>query len=574
MFKRYVCTMMLVLASMAWVNQPVAAETAKEDTAQITLKKTAISKKNLYTYTVKEGDTLSGIIRNIPGNTDKDIARQYELIKELNPEIPDIEDLEVGQSIVLPGKPSTNAKEYPGEEKTVAVSKVPSTAKVFYRIKRGDTLYKIIRSELKSSEANIPQAVRAIKAINPGMRNVNKIYAGTIIRLPDKTVFVKTPEDIKPVTREMAKISEKSSQPEKIIEVKDKKNMPPEARLALLKQIMTQMNATVTTDGNYYLPIPKAGQVTIDCAKIPLIEFEDNTTVFLDLEDRAHGNLKKMISGNWKNYHLVKISDDDDIIGILKKVLNTTKNYDLIKAEKPLTVGGGRPAVEVLADWLIVKPVPGQQTKSVVQGLRPIAENNLLLPKSIKNYAQRNSLMLTEFSDETGIVGKPEELYSLPPVPVFPTTSAKDFAYALVSHLGFTAEKDFDIQLFDTVKDGFNLSIKADVLVHKDDKKYVIYSQPLSQQFINALKQAGHETIFVNDSDSPKNIMGNVLSGLAIPFQYDHFVFSGPEKNQAPYSVKFNGTKINQDLYIVDFDMDSELRGLLKEVWSANIARY
>jgi hypothetical protein len=27
-------------------------------------------------------------------------------------------------------------------------------------------------------------------------------------------------------------------------------------------------------------------------------------------------------------------------------------------------------------------------------------------------------------------------------------------------------------------------------------------------------------------------------------------------------------------LYVIDFDIDQELRGLLQEVWSANIAKY
>lgn len=573
MFKRYVFAVMVVLALMALFNQPVAAESTKEDTAQITFQKTAISRKSLYTYTVREGDNLAKIIRSIPGSTEKDIARNYQLLKELNPEIPDIEDLEVGQSIFLPGKPSTETQERDVEEMTESTADVSSTAKKYYKIKRGDTLYKIIRRELKTAEINIAPMVRTIKAINPNIRNVNKIYTGTVIRLPDETVFVKTPEDIEPATEQMATASDKSMQPAKIIEIKEKKSMPPEARLALLKQIITQMNATVTTTGNYYLPIPKAGQVTIDCSKIPVIEFDGGTTVFLDLENRANNNLKKMITSNWKNFHLVKIDHDDDIFNILKKVFTTTKAYDIIKNENPLTIGA-RPRMEIMVDWLIVKPITGQQSKSVVQGLRPIYENNLLLPKSIKDYAQKNGFTITEFSEESGIVGKPEELYSLPSVPVFPTTSAKDFSYALVSHLGLSAEKDIEIQLFDTVKDGFNLSIKADVLVNKDDKKYVIYSQSLSQQFTNALKQAGYETIFVSDGDSPKNIMGNVLSGLNIPFTYENFIFSGPEKNQAPYALKFNGTKINQDLYIVDFNMDSELRGLLHEVWSAKIARY
>jgi hypothetical protein len=130
--------------------------------------------------------------------------------------------------------------------------------------------------------------------------------------------------------------------------------------------------------------------------------------------------------------------------------------------------------------------------------------------------------------------------------------------------------------MFDTVKDGFNLSIKADVLVNKENKKYIIYSQILSPQFVNALKQAGNELIFVKDNDSPEKIMEKILHGLNIPFTSGNFTFSGPEKNQAPYALNFNGTKIktDKDLYVIDFDIDQELRGLLQEVWSANIAKY
>ena len=185
--------------------------------------------------------------------------------------------------------------------------------------------------------------------------------------------------------------------------------------------------------------------------------------------------------------------------------------------------------------------------------------------------------MITEISGETGLAGKPEEVYSLPPMTVFPAASAKDFSYALVAYLGLNAEKDVDIQIFDTVKDGFNLSIKADVLVKNGDKKYIIYSQNLSQQFINALKQAGNEPIFISDNDSPKNIMENILRGHEYSFLLPIILyFPDPSKNQAPYTLKFSGTKIktNQDLYVIDFDIDQELRGLLQEVWSANIARY
>ena len=568
MIKRYILVLIVIIVSSALVYQPVAA---KEDTAQITLKKTAVSKKKLYTYTVKKGDILSTIIRHIPGITEEDISNNYQLIKELNPRVPDLDNLEVGQSLVLPGKPFTESE---GKDTTAATSKISSNMGKHYKIKKGDTLIKIIYRELKV-RTNILKTLKIIKSINPSIRNINKIYAGNIIKLPGKTIFVKTTEETKAAAPEVVKLSEKTTQPEKVIEINEKKFMPPEARLAVLKQVITQMNgSSITTTGNYYLPIPKTGQVTIDCSKIPVIEFDDNTTVFLDLENRAHNNLKKMISDNWANYYLIKVNKNDDVIAILKKVINTTKSYSMTKSEKPMTIGAF-PPVEVIVDWVIVNTLP-KQAQPIKQGLRLVYENNLLLPKSIKNYSQKNGLIITEISEETGIVGKPEEVYSLPPMPVFPTTSAKDFSYALVSYLGLSAEKDVDIQMFDAKKDGFNLSIKADVLIKNENKKYIIYSQSLSPQFANSLKQAGNELIFVNDNDDPKNIMEKILHGLNISFTSGNFTFSGKEKNQAPYSLNFIGTKIktDKDLYVIDFDIDQDLRGLLQEVWSANIAKY
>jgi LysM repeat protein len=571
MIKRYVLVLIVIIASAALVYQPVAA---KEDTAQITLKKTAVPKKKLYTYTVKKGDLLSTIIRHIPGITEEDISDNYQLIKELNPNISDLDNLEVGQSLVLPGKPVTATEDKEVKDTSPVSSKISSTSGKHYTIKSGDTLFKIIRRELKFSKNNVLQNLRIIKSINPNIRNVNKIYPGTVIKLPGRTVFVKTPDETKAFSQKAVNLSETISQPKKIIEIKEKTIMPPEARIAVLKQVITQMNGSITTTGNYYLPIPKTGQVTIDCSKIPVIEFDDNTTVFLDLENRAHKNLKKMISDNWANYYLVKVDKNDDVIAILKKVIDTTKNYSMTKSEKPI-MAGSLPPVEIFVDWVIVNTLP-KQAQPLKQGLRLIDGNNLLLPKSIKNYSQKNGLIITEISGETGLVGKPEEVYSLQPMPVFPTTSAKDFSYALVSYLGLSAGKDVDIQMFDTVKDGFNLSIKADVLVTKENKKYIIYSQSLSQQFANALQQAGNELIFVNGNDAPRNIMEKILRGLNISFTSGNFTFSGREKNQAPYAINFNGTKIktDKDLYVIDFDIDQELRGLLQEAWFANIAKY
>jgi hypothetical protein len=239
-----------------------------------------------------------------------------------------------------------------------------------------------------------------------------------------------------------------------------------------------------------------------------------------------------------------------------------------------LTIGT-LPPVDLLVDWIITK-TNSEEPKPPMQGLRIVYGNNPLLPKSIKNYAQKNGLIITEFSEETGIAESPEEIYSMPPMTIFPTTSVKDFSYSLISYLGFKADKDAEIKVFDIVKDGFNLSIEADVLVQYAGKQYIIYSRILPAQFTSALKKAGYEIIFLNEDDKPKIIMEKVLTGLNSTFAHGFFTFSGVDKNQAPYTLSFHGTKIKTDnnLYIVDFEIDQGLSSLLRESWEATVARY
>jgi nucleoid-associated protein YgaU len=104
MIKRYVVVLILIIFSFSLLYQ---SATAKEATAQMKLKKIAVPAKRLFTYTVKEGDTVSNILRKIPGITEKRLARNYRIIKELNQNVSDLDKLEVGQSLILPGKPVT-----------------------------------------------------------------------------------------------------------------------------------------------------------------------------------------------------------------------------------------------------------------------------------------------------------------------------------------------------------------------------------------------------------------------------------------------------------------------------------
>jgi hypothetical protein len=566
MIKRYTLGLIAVFIVAAFFGQ---LSWAKEDTAQISLKKTAVSKQNVQLYTIQRGDVISAIIRRLPGITQDDIPDNYRIVKELNPDVENFNKLYAGQIIKLPGKSINPAKEKGDVAPAVSTPPVTSTGTKTYKIKKGDNLITIIARQLKI-KTDITQALNIIKSMNPLIANVNKIYAGQVINLPGKTVYAQTPDETKIVQQ----VAESQSQAEKIIEKKGMNTMPRESKLAVIKHVLTQMKASVSSSGNYYLPVSKTGQITIDCKKIPVIEFDDKTTVFLDWDSRLNENLKKIISDKWKNFAIVKVDKKDDVIVTLRKVVAATKTFSMSKRDTPVSTGS-RPPIEIILDWLIVKADSGQ-SRPLTIGLRFVQENNSLLPKAIKNYAEQSGLIITEINKETGLAGKPEEIYSLPPMPIFPTTSAKDFSFALVTYLGFAANKDAEVKVFNVAKVGFNLSVKADILINNAEKKYIIYSRNLPQQFINIFKKERYELIFLADSDSPKILMEKISSALAIPCASGYFTFSGTDKNQAPYTFGFTGTKIktDKDLYVIDFAINDALRSLIGESWQANIARY
>lgn len=552
------------------------AMSTKEDTAQLTFSKTAIPKKTVHRYTVQKEDVLSAIVRKIPGVTEKDIPSYYRMIKELNPHIEDLNKLLVGQTIVLPGKSIA-----PTEEKTSTGNVVVNTPSSVttnpqaYRVKKGDNLIRIVHRELHIT-SNTQDTMLRIKSLNPSITNAHKIYVGQVIRLPEDQTAVKAGEQpTQPATLKAVLLPEEQQVPsEKTVTGKDSVALPPAARMAVIKHIFTQMNGTMLTTGNYYLPVSKTEQLTIDCSMIPVVELDDRTTIFLDLENRSNRHLKEILKDHGSNYHLVKIDDKDDIITLLKKIFKNTKSYEITKAQKPVSIGS-LPALEIIMDWLITRKV-AKQSPAIIQGLRFVYENNALLPRAIVNYAQRHSFIITEISPEKGLVAKPEEIYSLSPMTVIPSSSARNFSYDLLSYLKLPAEKDVDVRVFNIARDGFNLAIKADIMVTRNGKKTIIFSRNLPPQFVSILQKDGNEIIFVSDRDGPSKNIENLLHGFNFVFTSGYFTFSGLDKNQPPYNFGFNGTKIrtDKDIYVVNFDFDQELRGLMQETWSANIVRY
>jgi len=525
---------------------------AQEDTAHLSFEKTAPLKMKTRTYVVKEGDWLFGIMQNQAGLT----LHRATIIKKLNPNIKNINRIYPGQVLILPETEPRAGADRDGSS--------PAEA---YEIRKGDSITRIaIRQFQLTKLSEVIKTVNEIKRLNPEIKNYNLIYPREILRLPRRSIII-------------AKQETKISEAESSSQIKDlSKQNPailPETRLAVIRHVISKMNGALITTGKYYIPIPEVGQVTIDCTTIPAVELDDGNIILLDFSNRIPDTLKNMIQANWKNYHPIKISDLESTATSLQKIINVSHIYTMTKRTTPYIVGNN-PPLQLSIEWMITKST--SEGTPYLQGLSFVTGNDQLLPKPVVTYAERHGLIVTEILVGNGVISASDEEYTIPQVSTMNTDTNLELINALLNELGYPTVKDAEIGIFDTTKEAFNVSIKADFIVKKENKQIIILSKKIPQQFIDNLKNRGIEALTLEEGETRKAVIEKILQAVNIPFSFNTFSFSIPEKTNSPKgTISFPAFKIARDkgyFHLIDFDIDRDIYGLLNNRWEVSIVKY
>ena len=542
----------LILLSLAFLTVTSHDSIAEEDTAHLSFQKTATLSAKTRPYVVKEGEWLLQIMRAQAGIT----KHRLTVIKQLNPQIEDLNKIKPGQVVILPEMERPPVPE--GEESSPTMN---------YTIRKGDSISRIAMRELNVKLPELRKTVDDIKQLNPDIRNYNMIYPGQTLQLPRRSIVI---------TKQEVKAQQAESSPKVVKdEAKDKPIILPRAHLNIIKVVINRMNGALITLGKYYIPIPELGQVTIDCSTIPIVELDDGSSIFLDFSNRIPDTLKNMIQSNWKNYHSVEIFGSDDTATILQKIVNASNTYSMTRRTTPYTIGA-LPPLQLSVDWIITKRA--KENKPYLQGLSFVSDNSRLLPKPMIQYAERSGMIMTEILDGQGVASAPDEKYTLPQMSNMNVSTNIELVNSLLNELGYQTIRDSEVGVLDAAASGFDLSIKADLLAKKGDKQIIIVSKKIPQQFVDSLRTRGTETISLDAGETKKSVIEKVLKAANTPFSFVSFSFSVPEKtDKSTGTISFPAFKITRDkgdFYLIDFDIDRDIYGLLNNKWEVNIVRY
>jgi LysM repeat protein len=438
-----------------------------------------------------------------------------------------------------------------------------------HTIKKGDTLYSLVSSVYEpESGATRKQIFDTIKQLNPRLKSVHTIYAGQIMRLPGKHLF--------PGGR-AATIAVKAIGPEKVEVAPPEPPLPTsDYRMAVIREVIARMNGALTTAGNYYIPLPQSGQISIDCTRIPVVELADGSVILLDFSQRMSASLKKVIPAHWPNYHMVTVSFSEESPRILQKVVKASKVYTMAKIRKPLDVGKV-PQLQIAPGWLIAEKSADGGIKAI-QLITFLKDRQHLLPRAFIADAKRNGLAITDVIEGHGVVDPPVIQYPALSIPDLRSSTHMDLVVNLLNIFDLQPARNTDVKIFEQSRDGFNLSVKADLMIRQGNKRTMFHASPLPSQFADILRENGVETVLLTDGDSRHAMIEKTLTGLGVSFSSGVFSFSVPQETDKPRgTIRFPAIRVavnKSSKYLIDFDMDQDLYQLLHQQWGVNLIKY
>jgi hypothetical protein len=531
---------------------------AREDSARLRLKMTAGDTKTRI-HIVKKGEWIHDILRNEYGGE----PVPYALVRRLNPRIPNLNRIYPGQRIRLPVRGKAGSSPPATELRTGSVSPAAT-----YRIRNGDSISRILLGEMEIPPEEALATYRLIREMNPAVDNMAELPAGQLLKLPPglSRPSPPAPEPLRPPAR----IAEKAPDPLPAVAPSSG-----EVSLGIIPAVIGRMKGSVTAKGNYFIPLAENSQVTIDCSLIPVVEMDDGTTVLLDFGNRLSEPLKGLIRTSWPNYAFLGAEELREDLSALQRIVNQSKGYRMARSESPMVLFS-RPEVQVSPDWIIT----GAGTRRDApyrQGIFLLREGETPFRPEIRAFLDKSGFVATEISKNQALA---------PPVSPSATETVTDlsgfkgiaFAVELLALLEMQAVRGAEIAVFEQARDGFSLSVTADLLLRRGGKQFVFRTKRLPDQFVRILNDAGTEVILLGEKDRGRSLIEGVLRGLGIPVSFGYFSFRIPEDSGRPrISATLPALRTEsggKTLYLIDFELPPDAISLLRDRRGGRVVRY
>jgi len=485
-------------------------------------------------YVVKKDDWVFKLFREKGEISNTDFPEFLRIFKRLNPHIHDIDRIRPGQHIVIPLK-KVDQDELP--EQSSGVVTIPYLTNVTlpddatknstdYQVKNGDCVSILISQKYGNyGTPSYQEGEKMFRLMNPKIENLNLIYAGQVIRLPDPKNQNQS-QPLQPPMMDTGTIPKTPERDRPDSSVAFVENMPlsssvnngEESSDSPLSKVASVLDARLFNKGDYYLPRPGKEDYKVDLSQTPFIKLEDGKRIFFTSGDENQDSEIKILKSFWEDVVIVNVAPEDPLEKVFDTVFGSLEG-DVIKQRLSFSDHGVE--VEVKGKWIIEKS--GENGEAIRHlCITVIDDLKERTPQSIIRYLDQNNIIIKEI-----LIGKsinePKSNASRfniadKNLDIIDVSDHEAFVKDLLMAMGYqySPNKNISFQYA-----GIQINAKSNLATKGNDNIFYIDFGDFYGDAIHAIEKSGYSIIQIKDNNSLDDIIQILLGAMNASFIKD-----------------------------------------------------
>jgi LysM repeat protein len=531
-------------------------------------------------YVVKKNDWILKIFKQKGEIAHKDFRDFLGIFKRLNPHIKDPNLVRPGQGIDIPLRKIEHGT-LPGQELGVVTIPFVSLTDVTdvvkqhfsqYTVQRGDTISKLLARKYGNYGSKAyRQSVKLFKAANPQVTDLNKIYVGRKLNLPDPsireqpwyaTMFdakgnLKQNLDQRPKTgiaEEKPAPNAASSPPAPAGKPQKPSHHEPLAQAAKF------VGGQLQTKGTYYLPRDGATDFELDLSQHPALEFEKGPKLVFTPNNRIMAMDKEQFQSNWPDMKPVTVpqtASTEQYVTAIFEALEAPGQ----QAMEEITFESRGVRVAVRAKWIR----PGNQGQKLC--VTPIADPDQQTPASIRRFLEQNGIVVKEIFPGGAVERgrRDSQRHAIKNILAIPQTGQREFVMTMAKTLDFNYTPNTSITF---PYAGIQIQTLANLLSTKSSREVLIDFGDLYGDAVTAIGQSGLKVVQITPDETYDNIVQKLFAALAIEFERHPTMLAARRPAEYNTEITINGllyTDAEQDrrVLLTGADLHSAVTDML-----------
>ncbi|MDX2448401.1 MAG: hypothetical protein QNK29_14515 [Desulfobacterales bacterium] len=507
-------------------------------------------------YVVQNNDWVYKIFRQKGELSAKDFREFINIFKRLNPHIHNIDRIRPNQNIIIPLKkiePGTFPNQSSGVVSIpfVTISKLSDLLGSYanpYEVRKGNTISKLIAERFGTYGTKAYQeGIQLFKTINPQVSDINFIYTGQQLKLPDAALknqawYQSLFDKVGRIKNELSGTSPSTPTltPATTSSIVPTPSDPVSETAAVL-------NGKLLNKGTYFFPRKGKEDFALDLSRFPVIELKDGSRIIFVNKSDASKTDPNLLRSLWKKVNIIEIDKDTPVDTILSAVFkDTTKEI----TQNEISFSDNGMDVVVTAKW--IKPSPpdeeGTTRHTCISSIKDTAQKT---SDAIVRYLDQHHVVIKDILESEAGIHEPENStasstpFVLPDVVTLTPINKKAFARGLIEAMGNKYSRDITVTF---PYAGIQVQAVSNLVSTGSGREFLIDFGDLYGDAITEIQKTGLKVVQIKQDGSMNTLIMHILDAIGDPYVENPVFYAAKRPAAFNTKIKIKGfltTKTN-----------------------------